>query len=173
MYLKPIPSSAPPAQTISELPEGKLSAIETLRQMRTLIRDGRKSSHVRQQAEALTRALPSKAYAKEARECFEFVRDDIRYLRDPNTIERIQLPEVTLQTRLGDCDDKVVLLCSLLESIGHPTRLVAVGLYGSPLRHVYCETRIGSRWVACETTEPWEFGRAASVGVTSRYQLDI
>lgn len=172
MYLKPIPTTEPQPQTLGQLPELR-SASATMRVMRDMIRNGRKDARVRQQAEMLITHLRHKAYAQQARECFEFVRDTIQYVRDPRDVERIQTPDALLQSRKGDCDDKVVLLCSLLESIGHPTKLIAVGLWNGPLSHVYCATKIGPNWIPCETTEPWPMGREPRTGVTSRYQLDI
>lgn len=172
MYLR-TKAKAPLPQTLGLLPDGPASAPATLALMRQMIRTGRKNPFVRVQAESLITGLPHKAYGQQARECFHFVRDDVQYVRDPRDVERIQTPEALLQSRKGDCDDKVVLLCSLLESIGHPTRLVVIGLHGGPFSHVYCETRIGAHWVPCETTEPWPMGVAAHQGVTSAYRREI
>jgi transglutaminase-like putative cysteine protease len=60
--------------------------------------------------------------------------------------------------RAGDCDDKSVLLAALLESIGHPTRFVAIGFQPDDFEHVFVETKIADRWISLETTEPVEIG---------------
>ena len=58
---------------------------------------------------------------KQARRVYEFVRDEIQYISDPLGIEEIQSPETTLRLSSGDCDDKAVLLASLLLAIGFET----------------------------------------------------
>ena len=75
-------------------------------------------------------------------------------MRDVNGVETLQTPLVTMEIKQGDCDDQSVLLASLLESIGHPTRFVAIkqNFFG-PYVHVYTETRIGPKWYPLETTE--------------------
>ncbi len=57
-----------------------------------------------------------------------FVRDNIRYIKDIRDVETVAYPDITLQQGQGDCDDKSVLLASLLESIGHPTPLCCGGI---------------------------------------------
>ena len=100
-------------------------------------------------------------YRGEVEECFIFVRDSIRYLQDTNGVERLEYPAILLKTRQGDCDDKATLLASMLESIGHPCRFVAVG-YQQPneFEHVYVETRVGANWIPCETTLDVDLGWA-------------
>jgi transglutaminase-like putative cysteine protease len=77
-------------------------------------------------------------------------------------VETIRTPELTMRERVGDCDDKAVLLASLLAAVGHPSRFVALafGPPPAPFSHVYVETPIGEHWLAAETTEPWPFGQA-------------
>lgn len=47
-----------------------------------------------------------------------YYSQNIRYINDPSAREYVQLPDETLTLLAGDCDDKSVLLASLLESIG-------------------------------------------------------
>jgi hypothetical protein len=58
---------------------------------------------------------------KQARRLYEYVREEINYVCDPLGIEEVQSPETTLKLGGGDCDDKAVLLASLLKSIGFET----------------------------------------------------
>ena len=83
-----------------------------------------------------------------------YVQRNIQYVRDVRGVETIATPIVTIQNGQGDCDDQAVLLAALLESIGHPTRFVAIkqNMFG-PFVHVYTETKIGPRWLPLETTE--------------------
>lgn len=137
-----------------EIPSGKAGISQTLDVMRDLVRAGKKSLTVRQLALSLVKGLPQKDYAGEVKRLFYFVRDHIRYVRDIVGVETVHTPDEVLANGQGDCDDKSILLAALLESIGHPTRFVAVGFKPGQLSHVLVETKIGNRWVSLETTEP-------------------
>lgn len=78
---------------------------------------------------------------------------------DVNEVETLHTPDVTIEIGQGDCDDKVILLSTLLEAIGHPTRFVIVGYVDEmTFEHVYLETLIGEDWVALDPTENVEAG---------------
>jgi len=106
---------------------------------------------------AIVSAVPNKQYAAEARAIQEWVRGNIRYTRDINGVETLQVPEKTLEYKQGDCDDHAVLVAALLESIGHPARFRAIAT-GRNFSHVFTETKIGPRWLSVETTEWWDMG---------------
>lgn len=122
-------------------------------------RKGKTDPTVRMLAVELTKTLAQKDYKGEVKYLTEFVRDRIRYIRDIYQVEYLQTPYATLKARSGDCDDKSVLLASLLLSIGHPTRFVACDSSGNGVfNHVYVETKLGRVWVPLETTEPVDAG---------------
>ncbi len=60
-----------------------------------------------------------------------WVRDNIVYVPDPRLHEMLQTPPRTLSRMMGDCDDKTILVCTLLETLGFKTELLAVGGSGS------------------------------------------
>jgi transglutaminase-like putative cysteine protease len=154
-------------QYLGTLPPAEAGTRATLRVMRDLVRRYKRAGRIRETALELTAGLRPKDWPAEVRALFEFVRDRIRYVRDVHGVETIQTPDVTLDLEQGDCDDKSTLLAALLESIGHPTRFVAVG-FSAPdsYSHVYVETRVGPRWIALDPTVPYAAGwappRAAS-----------
>jgi len=135
--------------------EGPLGTLQTLKLMRTIIRQYKANPAVIQLARSLVANLPPKNYSAEVGAVFQLVRDQIRYTLDPNGVEQLQTPDVTLQYGTGDCDDKVILLASLLESLGHPTRSIAIKQQGDTdeYSHVYVETKIGAYWYPLESTE--------------------
>lgn len=150
------------SSTNSELrgiPDGMAGTRATLRAMSDFVKAYRTNPDIRAYAENLIADVPGKNYVGEARAIHRFVRDNIRYTMDVRDVETLKNPLYTLQSGQGDCDDKATLACTLLESIGHPCRFVAIG-YGAPghFDHVYAETKIGPRWIALETTEPVDFG---------------
>lgn len=118
----------------------------------------------------LTNALPQKKWIAEISALHRFVRDQIRYVKDINGVETVHTADAVLRIGSGDCDDKSVLLASLLESIGHPTRFVAVGFQPDHYSHVFVQTRIGKnpgKWLSLETTEPVAIGWEPK-GIVSR-----
>lgn len=158
--------------SLSEIPSGARGVAATLDVMRKLVRAGKINIEIRGLAASLTSSLAQKNYLGEIKRLHQFVRDNIRYLRDIHGVETVQTPEKTLELGYGDCDDKATLLASLLESIGHPTRFVAVGFRPGVFSHVYVETRVGRNvtptgWLALETTEPVRVGWSPP-GVISR-----
>lgn len=143
------------------IPNGKAGTLATLKIMRGIVRKYKASLPIRLLAQKLTRYLPQKNYTREVRALHHFVQNKIRYVKDIRGVETIQTPIQTLQIGSGDCDDKSIMVASLLESIGHETRFVACG-FGAPknFSHVFVQTRIGPKWVSVECTEPWTLGKA-------------
>lgn len=143
---------------LGRIPSGKAGVIATLKIMRNMIRTGKTSLPVRLLALDLTSNLQQKNYSGEISEIFYFVRDRIRYVKDIDGVETLQTPDKTLELKAGDCDDKSILLASMLQAIGHPVRLVAVGFKPGVFCHVFVQTKIGTKWVSLETTEPQKLG---------------
>jgi transglutaminase-like putative cysteine protease len=126
--------------------------------MADLVREYRKHPDMIFLAREISSAAPQKGYRAEASLIHAFVRDSIRYVRDVLDVETLQSPDITLAVQSGDCDDKSILAATLLTAIGHPVRFTAVAIDGGELSHVLPETKIGSEWVAVETTEPVALG---------------
>lgn len=130
----------------------------TLDVMRRVTRTAKKHLPIIELARSLVSHLPPKDWAGEVEALHRFVRDEIRYVKDVRGVETVAVPEYTLRAGQGDCDDKAVLLASLLEAIGHPAKFVAIGFRPFNFSHVFVETKIGPRWVSLETTEPVDVG---------------
>lgn len=150
--------------------------------MRNLVRVGRKSPRVRQVAVLLTQGLPQKDLEAEIQALYQFVRDRIRYVRDIRGVETLHTADRILENKQGDCDDKSILLASLLESLGFVTRLTAVGfsrpkkLFGQPVAtgysHVLPEVLVKGAWIPLETTEPVQAGWSPA-RVRSRLTVNV
>lgn len=140
------------------IPKGVAGTKATLNLMRDIVRMYRKHPLIRQTAAELVSDLPQKSWIGEIDRLHRFVRDHIRYLKDTRGVETVQTPTVTLDLGQGDCDDKSVLLASLLESIGHPTRFVAIGYQPGRYEHVYVETKLNNSWISLDPTEPVPVG---------------
>lgn len=140
------------------IPSGKAGIVETLKIMSRLTNNGKKSFVVRQTALSLLDDVLQKDYRNEIKRLFDFVKNNIRYVRDIRNIETLHTPEKILEFKSGDCDDKSVLLASMLESIGHKTRFVACGKEPGVYEHVYVEVWFNNQWLPLETTEPVNMG---------------
>lgn len=178
--VQPVASTSARPSVLGSIPDGFGGTSATLRIMRQFVRDAVRDPDqiVRTKAEELTRDLPARNWFAQIRALHEFVRDQIRYLRDPVSVERVATPQATLEIGQGDCDDKATLLAALLDSIGHPTRFVAVGFKGQGFSHVLVETKISNTgndrrdWLPLETIIPVAAGWFPQ-GVTSAYRLKV
>lgn len=146
------PTITPDITTLKGIPPGSAGTSATLRYMRQLVEDGKKEPAIRQLALSLVGGLASKDFFGEIRALYNYVRSAIRYVHDINGVETLHTALKVLEKRQGDCDDQSILLASLLESIGHPTRFVAIGFLPGQYIHVYTETKYGPNWIPLETT---------------------
>ena len=144
-----------------KIPAGVAGTIATLQEMRRIVQDSKRDFLVRDVAATIAQPKLQKDFGGEIASLYKFVRDEIRYVKDPRGVEMVQTPRAILRTKAGDCDDKSTLLASLLESLGHATRFVAVGFAPGRYSHVYIEVRRrNGSWVPLETTEPVKAGWA-------------
>lgn len=81
--------------------------------------------------------VPARDWMGEARAVFEWVRDNIRYTRDPEGFELFRKPRRTVQLGIADCDDMSILIGSLLSTIGHVILLRVIGVTSKSPEHIY------------------------------------
>jgi hypothetical protein len=97
-------------------------------------------------------------YVGEANAVARVVRR-MRYTRDPVGVELFTDPRILAQQltdgepAAGDCDDFVGLACSMLETLGHPTRFRVGGDGGGRWRHIWYDVWLGGRWRSGDDTE--------------------
>lgn len=141
---------------LAQMADRAAGTLETLQLMRRIVDRYKVRTDLREIALAVVSDLPNRDFIGEASAVYRYVRDHIRYTRDVVGVETIQTPDVTLELAAGDCDDHSTLVATLLESIGHPTRFVAVGWRGpDTYSHVYAEALVrGCGWVGLDTTAP-------------------
>jgi transglutaminase-like putative cysteine protease len=150
---------------------GMRGVAQTITVMRAMVNDYKLDPRIRQAAVNIIYNLPSKIDAAEAEAIFDFVRDSIRYTKDICDVETISTPDRTLQTRIGDCDDKSVLLATLLESVGYATRFVVAGYFiPGNVEHVYLQVWLDGQWVDADATEPHPLGWAPPGAVAMYYE---
>lgn len=153
------------------IPDGRAGTIATLQYMRAIVdRDGN-DPYIRKTAEHLVRDCKGHDFLCEINALFSFVKDRITYRRDPLLTEYVQDSRRTLEAGVGDCDCKVVLLCSLLQALGHRTRFVVIGQDRETLSHVYCEVLTKQHgWLPLDpTNEQAHIGWEARARVREAY----
>ena len=160
MMLAPVLSGVT-CQSVT-ISDGLPGIYQTLDRMRGLVRQFRVDPAIRQAAIGATFLTPEKDHLCEIDACFSLVRDGVRYVRDINDVETIATPMITMASKIGDCDDQSVLLASLFESIGYPTRFVIAG-YSEPgvFEHVYLQVYAANCWIDCDPTEQHPLGWSA------------
>jgi transglutaminase-like putative cysteine protease len=128
--------------------------------MAKLVKQYKTTQPIRELALRIVRDVQEKNWLAETRAIHDFCRDRIRYVKDVHNVETLQTPLKTLELKQGDCDDKTTLFCSLLASIGHPTRMVAMAFNDAKnFSHVAPQAKIGARWIMAECTQPWPLGQ--------------
>jgi transglutaminase superfamily protein len=146
-----------------KIPSGYRGTMRTAHFMGRLIRDGARDFLVRRTATQVLRrrAVRAKDYLGEIKALFEWVQQNLRYTRDTFQVEVLHSARRLLELRAGDCDDFSILLGSLLESIGHPVRLILTGpnpRQPKQFSHVYLEVNCRGRWIPLDATMPHAMG---------------
>ena len=151
-----------------DIPAGESGTIQVLKKMAELANNSTKNPTIIEFTSNLIEDLPERHQKDEANRIFEFVRDEIRYVKDPYKVETLFSPEKILglikdeesnqwifNGRMqADCDCKAALLAAMFQSIGLPTRFVAIKIPNvnpHAYSHVYVEVKIGNKWYAADS----------------------
>ncbi len=145
---------------------GDEAIYNTVSKMKSIISQSSHNPYVREWAGSIVSGVEVNQKDQEAEAVYNFVRDNVRYTKDPLGFEYIQTPVVLLQSigqyrnsrgerPVGDCDDMTVLSLSLLKSIGFQVAIKVVSFtpnkkYG----HVYGLVKIGYDWVPVDCVRP-------------------
>jgi hypothetical protein len=130
----------------------------TIAAMRELVEAGKTDPKVVLKAHEIIRNIDRNDWYKIGSAIFQYVHDNIAYVRDPIGVEFVKSPAITLATRSGDCDDQSVVFSALAESIGLATRFKAIKAdpkYPMEFTHVYSQANVPGRgWVTADTIVP-------------------
>jgi hypothetical protein len=159
------------------IPKGYPGTRKTLDYIQSMVRQGAKDFDVRQKAIdiLMQSGVPPKDYLGEIKALFEWVQQNVRYTKDPYRVEVLHSARRMLELRAGDCDDMTILLASMLEAIGHPTRLVIIGptpLQPDLFSHIYLEANCKGRWISLDPTMPFPVGWAPKGYVKQVISID-
>lgn len=155
----------------------KMSEPERLKFMRNVILTSGRDPRLAKLSVSIFRkaGVQPRDYKGQAASLLKWVQDPKNIFYVNESAERLQTAQVSLRLKLGDCDDQVILLCSLFESVRLPWKLVIAGTQGKgpnikkvrfieggvypqgcTWNHIYC--LVGTppfrpvTWYFCETT---------------------
>ncbi len=134
------------------MPRGEQGTLQTLRLMAAFCKRDAASTELRAVAHKIIGGIAGHDFNGEIRALYSFARDQVKYRKDPVEVERVQDALRTLQFRSADCDDKVVLLVTLLAVCGHRARFCVSGPVPGKWTHVYCEVATPQGWVPLDPT---------------------
>jgi len=162
---------------LKSIPRGYSGTRKTLQHVAALIRQGVKDFYVRQKAIDILfeKDIPAKDYLGEINALFRWVQQNIRYTKDPIRLEVLHSAKRILELRAGDCDDMTILLGAMLESVGHPVRLVIVGptpVHPDLFSHIYLEVFYKGKWIPLDATMPYPMGWAPQTYIKKVISLD-
>ena len=129
---------------------------DEIKLLKAIVNDAKLNPKFRKLATHIINSYPCQSHNYDcyAKAIYDWVKKNIKYIKDITGYETIQSPEKTLEIGGGDCDDHAVLVATLLESIGMKTAFKVVGWNGD-YRHVYviATTPQGKRWVIDTTVK--------------------
>lgn len=86
----------------------------------------------------------------------DWVRANIKYVRDPETLDTFQTAQRTLELGIADCDDFSILIATMLKSIGIPVIFKVVSTDGITYSHIYPLAGLPphkpEKWIAIDAT---------------------
>jgi transglutaminase-like putative cysteine protease len=153
-------------RTEENIGTGDEAIYRTVDKMKQIINDSSKNTYVREWAKNVVSRVEVNDKQGEATAIFNFVRDNVRYTKDPFGFEYLQTPPVMLEDirlfqsgqgdrPVGDCDDMTLLSLSLLKSIGFPVAIKVVSFKPSgKFGHVYGLAQVGSQWIPFDCVRP-------------------
>lgn len=113
---------------------------QTMAAMSKLANQAQFDVAIRALAEKIVKGLFPHDYLSEYVAILCWIRNHIRYVRDPVTIEQVKTARAIIETESADCDEMGVLAASLVGAIGGKSRFVAATFNNSnPLTHVWAE----------------------------------
>lgn len=147
-----------------EIGHGDSAIHRTVLEMKKVIDVSSKNPFVREWARHILEGVRVNNKRGEAEAIHNFVRDHVRYTRDPYGWEYIQTPPVLLEgirkylqgespRPIGDCDDMTVLSLSLMRAVGFPVMIKVAG-YNEYYSHVYGLVFVGHDWLVTDTVRP-------------------
>jgi hypothetical protein len=128
-------------------------AVQILKYMEGFVEQYQAMPFIREEAVRIIHGTDNNDQLMQVNLLANYVREKMVYVRDPNNSEFIVAPDILLHKihergmAYGDCDDHVVLLNTLMGSLGITTRIAGVKLPDSNVwNHVISQAFIGGNY---------------------------
>lgn len=115
---------------------------DTIAAMRKLAHNAKKDLGIIRLTREIVRELQPGDYNGEILAIYNWVCQNVRYVRDIHDVELVISPQRVLQLGGGDCDDLATLLAGMLMSIGNECRFMVVGFEDKNPSHVFCQVAL-------------------------------
>jgi transglutaminase-like putative cysteine protease len=84
---------------------------------------------------------------------YHWIVHHVNYVHDSTGIERLQMPDTTIYSDAGNCDDMAILSGAMLESVGVPSRIRLLGECPGRFSHIFIQYRSdGGTWESFDPT---------------------
>lgn len=131
-----------------------------LRRIREMIEEGKRDPMVRAQALRVLAGsgIRARDRAGEAAALLRWVQSNFTYRSDILNVETLHSARTLLRMKesgipAGDCDDFSILIASMAESVGIPSRLATTQtIEPGSWSHIYPELLVNGRWLAADAT---------------------
>lgn len=166
-----------------DIGNGDIAIQQTVNKMAEIINLSSKNPVVREWARTILSDVMVNKKRDEAEAIHNFVRDHIRYTRDPYGWEYIQTPPILLKgvqdhkesnaaRPIGDCDDMTTLSLSLMKSVGFPVVIKTVA-YNGKFSHVYGMVYVNGQWIVTDTVRPDKWFGWEAPGITRVLEVRV
>jgi len=129
-------------RTNGKAPKGQIHRVknidERVKYIVRMIQKGRSDPRIRALATQIVSqkcgkkwCIEERDYSGEVRAVFNWIRSNVRYVKDAIHLDQFQHPARTLEWGGGDCDDYCITMGSILQAIGYPIRLRVIQPKGS------------------------------------------
>jgi hypothetical protein len=112
--------------TVEERKNGDAGTKQTVEKMWQVIQDGCTQWPVITKARDIIEGCDPRSPRRTGDEIFRWIKQNIRFVKDPTFTELLQTPARMLKERRGDCDCQVMLGAALNAAIGNRIRIVTI-----------------------------------------------
>lgn len=138
---------------------GDAGVHQTVRHMRALVDAAKTLPETRAVILTALHGIREKDTLGEVTALYEWVREHVRFVRDPVGVEYLQTPSYMLRqiaregVAAGDCDDASTLFAALAETAGYRTKFRVQAPPGQTFKHVLVDVQIRSGWVSFDPSQ--------------------
>lgn len=122
-------------------------------------------------------AIPERDYWGEVKAIFNWMRANVRYIRDTSTIDTFATAMRTIEAHGGDCDDYTIALGALLMSIGYSVRMKTIQTKDADdWNHIYLQVGLppgkATKWRTLDASVAQPAGWEAPSSIIAKSRVD-